>query len=118
MAFKVKPILKFFLFIWLSFIKVCGFVVFNEVKKPFSLGSFHNNARTKESFDRGDEKPKSGEPVGRLLIWQDRAPKSYDGSDRFSSDLDLGRADDNAYQSDDPGKRRSHDLLNAFVRRI
>ncbi|KAK7162747.1 hypothetical protein R3I93_006938 [Phoxinus phoxinus] len=103
MAFKEKTIVKYFLFIWLSFLQVSGFVVFNEAKKPFSLGSFHKNARTNESsFDRGDEKLKSGEPFGRLLILQDPAPTSQgDGSDRLSSDL--GRADENAYQSDDPG---------------
>ncbi|KAG1969188.1 flocculation protein FLO11-like [Pimephales promelas] len=99
MATKGKQILKCVLFICLSFIKVSGFVLFNEEKKPFSLGSFHKNARTSELLERGDEKPKSGERVGCVLVGPNQAPKSNgDGCDRFSSDL--GRADENA---GDPG---------------
>lgn len=117
MAFTEKPILKCFLFIWLIFIKVSGFVVFNDGEKLKSVGPFNKNARTRQSFDRGNEKPKSGEQVGRLLIWQDQALNSHgDGSDRFSSDLgSQSRPDENEYQSDDSGKRCTRDLLNAFL---
>ncbi|XP_051721519.1 uncharacterized protein LOC127497216 isoform X2 [Ctenopharyngodon idella] len=102
MAFTEKQILTCFLFIWLLFIKVSGFVVFNDGEKLNSVGPFNKNART---FDRGNEKPKSGEQVGRLLIWQDQASNSHgDGSDRFSSDLgSQSRPDENEYQSDDSG---------------
>ncbi|XP_067310262.1 histone-lysine N-methyltransferase 2D-like [Pseudorasbora parva] len=105
MAFKEKQILSFFLFICFSFIKVNGFAVFNDGTKFGSLGSFYKSARTKESFDRGDEKPKSEEQVGRLLVWQDRASHSHgDISDRFSSNLGIqSRPDETAYQSDDSG---------------
>jgi len=116
MATKGKQILKCVLFICLSFIKVSGFVLFNEEKKPFSLGSFHKNARTNELLERGDEKPKSGERVGCVLVGPNQAPKSNgDGCDRFSSDL--GRADENA---GDPGKlyRPTRDFFYAFVRTI
>lgn len=95
MAFKAKQILTCFLFIWLSFMKVRGFVVFNEGKGLDSPGSFNKNARTSESFDRGDEKP--GAQVGRLLIWQDRDSKSHGGdSVRLSSVLSSRRQPDDS----------------------
>lgn len=115
MAFKEKQILKCLLFIWLLFIKVSGFVVFNEGKKLNSVGPFIN-ARSRQSFDRGNEKPKSGGQVGRLLIWQDQASMSHGyGSDSLSSDLgSQSRPDENEYQSDDSGKRCTRDLLNIY----
>lgn len=111
MAFKEKQILKYFLFVWLNFIKVSGFVVFEE-KKLNSLGSFIKNARIKESIDQGYEKTKSADQVGRLLVWQDQASHSHGrGTDRFSSD----QPDENGYQSDDSGKRRIPDLMYYFM---
>lgn len=101
MAFKEKQILTCFLFIWLSFIKVRGFVVFNEGKGLDSAGSFNKNARTSQSFDRGNEKPKSGAQVGRLLIWQDQDSKSHGGGG--VSLRSRSQPDENAYQSDDSG---------------
>lgn len=117
MAFKEKQTLKCFLFIWLIFIKVSGFVVFNEGKKLMSVGPSNKNARSRQSFDRGNKKLKSGEQVGRLLIWQDQASNSHgDGSDRFSSDLgSQSRPDENEYPSDDSGKQCNRDLLNEFI---
>uniref|UniRef100_A0A8C1MXA1 Uncharacterized protein n=1 Tax=Cyprinus carpio TaxID=7962 RepID=A0A8C1MXA1_CYPCA len=105
MAFKDKQIRTCFIFIWLSFIKVRGFVVFNEGKGFDSAGSFNKNVWTSESLDRGDEKLKSGAQVGRLLIWQDQASKSQGGdSVRLSSELSSrSQPDENAYQSDDSG---------------
>ncbi|XP_016333635.1 uncharacterized protein LOC107681804 isoform X3 [Sinocyclocheilus anshuiensis] len=105
MALKEKQFLTCFIFIWLSFVEVRGFVVFNEGKGLDSVGSFNKNARTSESFDRGDEKPKSGAQVGRLLIWQDHASESHGGdSVRLPSRLSSGsQPDENAYQSDDSG---------------
>ncbi|XP_048019116.1 proline-rich extensin-like protein EPR1 [Megalobrama amblycephala] len=105
MAFKEKQTLKCFLLIWLIFIKVSGFVVFNEGKKHISVGPSNKNARSRQSFDRGNKRPKSGERVGRLLIWQDQASNSHgDGSDSFSSDLgSQSRPDENEYQSEDSG---------------
>ncbi|KAF4116882.1 uncharacterized protein LOC131552341 [Onychostoma macrolepis] len=105
MAFKEKQILMRFLFIWHSFIKVRGFVVFNEGNGLDFAGSFNKNARTSESFDRVDDKPKSGAQVGRLLIWQDQDSKSH-GGDRVSLPSELSsrsQPDENAYQSDDSG---------------
>lgn len=80
-------------------------MVFNEGKGLDSAGSFNKNARTSESFDRGDEKPKSGAQVGRLLIWQDRDSKSHGGdSDSLSSVLgSRSQPDENSYQPDDSG---------------
>ncbi|XP_016369306.1 proline-rich extensin-like protein EPR1 [Sinocyclocheilus rhinocerous] len=105
MAFKEKPIMTCCIFIWLSFIKISGFVVLNEEKRLDSAGSFNKNARTRESFDRGDQKPKSGAQVGRLLIWQDQASKSHGGGRvRISSDFSSrSQPDENANQSDDSG---------------
>ncbi|XP_016098618.1 uncharacterized protein [Sinocyclocheilus grahami] len=108
MAFKEKPILTCCMFIWLTFIKISGFVVLNEEKRLDSAGSFDKNARTRESFDRGDQKPKSGAQVGRLLIWQDQASKSHGGGGggrvRFSSDFSsCSQPHENANQSDDSG---------------
>ncbi|XP_016139120.1 titin-like isoform X1 [Sinocyclocheilus grahami] len=105
MALKEKQFRTCFIFIWLSSIEVRGFVLLNEGKGLDSVGSFNKNARTSESFDRGDEKPKSGAQVGRLLIWQDHASKSHgvDGV-RLSSKLSSrSQPDENAYQSDDSG---------------
>uniref|UniRef100_A0A671KIY8 Proline-rich extensin-like protein EPR1 n=1 Tax=Sinocyclocheilus anshuiensis TaxID=1608454 RepID=A0A671KIY8_9TELE len=105
MAFKEKPILTCCIFIWLTFIKISSFVIFNEEKRLDSAGSFDKNARTRESFDRGDQKPKSGAQVGRLLIWQDQASKSHGGGRvRFSSDFSSrSQPHENANQSDDSG---------------
>uniref|UniRef100_A0A9J7XQ85 Uncharacterized protein n=1 Tax=Cyprinus carpio carpio TaxID=630221 RepID=A0A9J7XQ85_CYPCA len=112
MAFKEKPILTCCIFIWLSFIKISGFAVFNEEKRFDSAGSFNKNARTRESLDRGEQKPKSGAQVGRLLIWQDQASKSQGGgSVRFSSDFSSrSQPDENANQSDDSGWMRLQPL--------
>ncbi|XP_059420089.1 mucin-2-like [Carassius carassius] len=105
MAFKEKPILTCCIFIRLSFITVSGFAVFHEGKRFDSAGYFNKNAQTIESFDRGDQKPKSGAQVGRLLIWQDQASKSHGGgSVRFSSDFSSSnQPDENANQSEDSG---------------
>ncbi|XP_067219862.1 uncharacterized protein [Chanodichthys erythropterus] len=70
-----------------------------------SVGPSNKNVRSRQSFDRGNKKPKSGEQVGRLLIWQDQASNSHgDGGDSFSSDLgSQSRPDENEYPSDDSG---------------
>ncbi|KAL1279819.1 hypothetical protein QQF64_014419 [Cirrhinus molitorella] len=56
-----------------------------------------------ESFDQGDEKPKSGAQAGRLLIWQNQDSKAHGGgggSVSLSSDLrSRSQPDENADQS-------------------
>ncbi|XP_051555242.1 uncharacterized protein LOC127441653 [Myxocyprinus asiaticus] len=106
MAFKEKQTLTCFLFIWLSCIDVCSFVVFEREKSLNSVGSFNKNARGRESFAREGEHFKSGAQIGRLLISQDRTRIESGDGDSPSSDLSSLiqlNIDESSYQPDDAG---------------